>query len=162
MSKVSVNESKLKQIIQESIEEVFNEIGNTPQGYLAIQNARQKSMESGRDKQYNKFSDYANNLDGNVIIRANENDIMWQSADKKSRVAIMGPNRSKSGLIELYNLNDNVWTSIGDVNKNNYNFAHRRELKVDAKNARRIAAWVSKYLPDAMNIWKDWHTYASL
>lgn len=157
-----VNESTLKQIIQESIEEVFNEIGNTPQGYLAIQNARQKSIDSGRDKQYNKFSDYANNLDGNVIIRASENYIMWQSADEKNRVTIMGPNRKKSGLIELYTLSDNVWTPIGDVTKNNYNFVHKRELKVDAKNARRIAAWVSKYLPDAMNVWKDWHTYASL
>ena len=155
--KIVLNESTLKSIISEAIANVINEIGNTTDGYLAIRNAEDKAITQRRYNQANKFGDYAKDLDGGKILRAAPTDIIWVGVDShKIRITSDGDafyqNKDKIGwntLISLYSTANNG--NIIPV-----------EARVDIKNAKRIARWVEKYLPDVDASWKDWHSYALL
>lgn len=145
--KIRITESKLREIVSEAVKRAINEIGNTPEGFLAIKNAENKANSLGRYQQGDKFRSYAGELD-NVIRKADDDMIEWWNGDAICTIIKEGEifvNGTKAGYIT-------------DTPRHNH-----MKLKVDDKtSARRIAAWVKLHIPEAAPEFTDWHMYAVL
>ena len=149
-----INESTLKKIIAESLQEYLNEIGNSTEGFLTIKDAQAKAEKLGRYNQAARFRDYAGDIDNHTLIRASDDRIMWNAKDAKTMVCI-----ESDGSIQYYGTES--WTKIGNtsVEIDGYRLSN---IKTDKKTARRIALWVSRHIPTAKEMYKDWHTWAVL
>lgn len=153
-----INESTLKKIIAESLKEYLNEIGNTPEGFLAIKNAQAKALRKGRYDQEAKFKNYAEDIDGGTLVSANNEKILWQTKNFGERACIT----ASDAQIERYSMGDNKWNFIGNLTKPVDGYTLNNIKTDDKKTARQIALWVQKYLPNADEMYKDWHTWAAL
>lgn len=160
MGKVVINEDKLMTIIKESIKSILNEIGDTPQGFLALKNAEEKAFNNIRPQQGEKFQKYTKDIDGGEIVKANNKMILWQG--NTTRGVIDGPGGGEPGSFQIYEPTKGGWKTIAHVDGEAKTRLVPYDAKCSKKTARKIALWVKNNFPDANPVWFDWHTYASL
>lgn len=175
MARKVLNEAALKKIIAEAMTAVLKEIyeiGDTNQGYDAIRRAQYRAYMSGRDKQSQSFSDYADKLDQSKygivspeeakdegITAVNQNNIVFKpdnAIDKYMTLNREGKLLTKDGLT-------NSWGPTGNIFNGVPRFARvSNDRKADA---RKIAAWCARYLDlhnDAKAVASNWHNWVLL
>ena len=155
--KIKLTESKLKQIVAESVKNVLNEISID-----MLDRAEDAAREKGRDYQKDKFAKYGNKK---------RKEEMCPYEGFSSNVVLTRDRCEVKDNVQLivYSCGDIVTMRPGGgiLTKHNETWPLDNRVKLDSKQlARTVSKWCNKYLSpegkEKLQGYEDWHNWAFL